>query len=305
VRPETLQLLKDERADLARQLMTLDSAIEILAGVPNTGFAVSPALQAAVMRAKPAKPADGPKPRKPRGLVGNKVSRDNQAAMCAAIERAGETFQAEELTEKFGLKLDPRRVAKNLNNYAVRGWVETVQKGKPCWPAIYRRGLGWSKFAARFAGKSDGQKKFHVEQSEEVKSETKPKRKALSPRPSPPEPVERRGGFQTLPRTAGKRGVSPQVTALEGLFKGLSGTYTATAIIEMVRRDSPELVATASKESDLRVRLFDMATAGHIRRTGTGSAAQYSAIRPVKLVPVDEELNIRVPRDPDVAGGGK
>jgi hypothetical protein len=106
-----------------------------------------------------------------------------------------------------------------------------------------------------------------------------------------------------LSRTAGKHGQSPQMTALEALFAGLSGAYSGPEIVEMVRKHWPDLVDSPSKVSDLRVRLMDMFTAGKIRRTGIGTDSRFSALpgRPPTAA-ADDDLKISVPRDVDVGG---
>lgn len=298
MKPETLQLIKDERADLAAQLAKLDGVIELLAGVATTGFTVTPALRGLVsanplkgiIRAKspnkaPFKAKSKAVPKTKGGTVA-----DRRASYLPALEKCGEVFNAEELAHHVGIP--EGRVRGNLRYWAIKGIVTVEVRGNTHCGTTYRKALGWRKF---FGG-------FHVEHSE-----GKPATPKINPRTKVAKAAEAPAGAgpgMRLSRTAGTR-QSPQVTALESLFAGLSGSYPAATIIEMVRKLMPDLVSNAEKETNLRVRLFDMATSGKIRRVGVGSGAHYSALPGRAPAPAaeDEDLRISVPRDADERQG--
>jgi hypothetical protein len=300
MKPETLQFLRDAREDLARQLAALDSALGILGGA---GFAAPPALPALQIvehriKAPRTKTTKLPPP-SPKG--GKMAAR--RALYIAAIEKCGETFSAEELIERGKLEADAKVVSGNLNWWTKKGILAKGDKGSSALAGTWRRGLGWRKFSgsAEMAPAPAVVRKARKSAPARARA-VAPLVPESSEKPKPPAMAGIGPGMR-LSRTAGTR-QSPQATALESLFAGLSGSYPAVAIIEMVRKSWPDLVSTAAKETDLRVRLIDMSTAGKIRRIGVGAGAHYSAVpgrQPAAAA--SDDLRISVPRDADVGGG--
>ncbi len=253
-----------------------------------------------------------------------------RALYVAAIAKCGETFSAEELIERGGLQFTAKVVSGNLNWWTKKGLLAKADKGSSALAGTWRRSLGWRAFAGSVCPGDGGtpvspserkdasERSLHrptrgvskgIRQSAGPCDQGKlsPRKKEVSapaPQPAPPqESAEPKGSGFRLSRTAGTR-QSPQATALESLFAGLSGSYPAVSIIEMVRKSWPDLVATAAKETDLRVRLIDMASAGKIRRIGVGAGAHYSAVpgrQPAAAA--GDDLKISVPRDADAGGG--
>jgi len=113
----------------------------------------------------------------------------------------------------------------------------------------------------------------------------KPNSKA-APRPSPK--VNRMGG----------QAVSSQYDAVVEVLEAEPGTWlTAKEIEARISGLYPQLVETASKCSDLRVRLIDLAGNGKVQRRGIGSAAGYRSAGRVKADAGDSDLTITVPRE--------
>lgn len=286
--------LVTKRNLLADQCAALTTVIEMFRGVAP--------LEACPTNVRPWEPTLLPPPEdeqeaaaveprrsKPRGRPGKAPPKAGgerylkSAAMWQAIGNLGDEFTAEEIVERGRLQEEPVRVAKNCYTWVKKGWLVVKSKGRPHNPTIYRRGPAFRELAKRFDAKTA---KFHMEQAAPQKE-------------TAPEPVKKPNSNHP---TAEQR-VSPQIVALESLFAGLSGSHPAAAIISMVRQHWPELVGSDAKCSDLRVRLIDLAAAGKIRRIGTGSGAHYSAVpagTSTGAAP-EQELNIRVPRDPEVA----